>query len=85
VTQQHAITLAKDALDADFGKKISPYFPRYTATFENCRWIVTGHTPPRSLGGDAHVAVAADTGKTEVWPIMRTDPQKLQKLHPKPR
>jgi hypothetical protein len=85
ITENRAITLAKAALDADAGKKVSSFYTRYTARMEKCRWIVTGHTPPQSVAGDAHVAVAADTGKTEVWPIMRTDPQKLDKLHPRQR
>jgi hypothetical protein len=85
ITETKAITLARHALDADAGKKVSAFYPRYTARLEECRWIVTGHTPPQSIAGDAHVAVAADTGKTEVWPIMRTDPEKIDKLHPRRR
>ena len=85
LTERQAIAVAKRALDADAGKNVSSYYGPYTAKLEECRWVVTGHTPPQSLAGDAHVAVAADTGKTEVWPIMRTDPRKVDKLHPKRR
>ena len=77
LTKFQAIRVAQAAFEKSHPKGAAGYYT-WTAAFRDCTWFVAGRTPPQALGGDARVTVHARSGKAVVFPIMRTDPRKIE-------
>jgi hypothetical protein len=80
ITRSEAIRIAKRGFAVEHGRAAAAWYAPWVAQFHDCIWSVIGRTPPQSLSGDAHVDVAADSGRAIVQPIMRTDPSKVRHL-----
>ena len=85
VTQTDAIRIAKQQVAKEFESKAVSYFGPYTAKLRDCTWTVRAATPPRDISGDVFVSVSARTGRAQMEPRLRTDPDKFKRLHEKPR